>query len=328
MDELPIVYCLKKITVEMNKNICFFCIFFILLISCRQEKPLTSKNNDHAVITKTISDLKSDLVNFNAEKVLVVAHRGDWRNAPENSLQAIENCIEMGVDMVEIDVRMTRDSQLVVIHDATLDRTTTGKGKVADWTLDSLKTLFLRNGANHPTHHHIPTLEEAMLTAKGKILVNLDKCYNYFDKAYQILEKTGTTDHVVMKGKVPMEQVKTEFGEYLSKVPFMPIVDLHNPDAEKIIAEYQRELKPVAFEVLFKDESPALLNDFHQIRKNDSRVWVNTLWESLNAGYEDDMAVDNPDKVYGWLIDKGVNMIQTDRPELLLEYLRTKNLHE
>lgn len=310
----------------MNKfTYCIFLLLLIALQSCKQnavKQPTTVAKNAGTTY------LQQQLKNSNSEQVLVVAHRGDWRNAPENSLQAIENCIEMGVDMVEIDVRMTRDSQLVIIHDETLDRTTTGKGKVSDWKLDSLKTLYLRNGANHPTHHRIPTLEEAMLTAKGQILVNLDKCYHYFDKAYDILEKTGTTDHVVMKGKVPLEQVQKEFGEYLSEVPFMPIVDLHHPDAEKTIAAYQQKLKPVAFEILFKDENPALLNDFHKIRKNGSRIWVNTLWESLNAGYEDDMAIDDPEKIYGWLIEKGVNMIQTDRPALLLDYLRAKNLHE
>lgn len=263
-----------------------------------------------------------------SKEVIVIAHRGDWRNAPENSIQAIENSIEMGVDMVEIDVRKTKDGQLVLMHDETVDRTTTGKGKVADLTLAELQKLYLRNGANHPTHHRIPTLEEAMLVAKGKILMNLDKCYDYFDEVFEVLEKTATLDHVVMKGKVPLAQVQQAFGDYLDKVLFMPIVDLNAPDAKQIIDEYQAELQPVAFELIFNDESAPLLNAFQQIRKNGARVWVNTLWESLNAGYEDDMAVENPDAVYGWLIHKGVTMVQTDRPELLLAYLRSRGLHD
>jgi glycerophosphoryl diester phosphodiesterase len=271
--------------------------------------------------------LREKLLSPNASEVLIIAHRGDWRNAPENSLQAIANCINMGVDMVEIDVRMTRDSQLVIIHDATLDRTTTDKGKVRDWTLDSLKTLYLRNGAGHPTHHRIPTLKEAMLTAKDKILVNLDKCYEYFDLAYKVLQETGTTDQVVMKGKVPVKEVQESFGQYLDEVPFMPIVDLEWADADEIISAYQKEIHPAAFELLFSNADNPELEKFYEIRKNGSRVWVNTLWESLNAGYEDDMAVENPDSIYGFLIEKGVNMIQTDRPEFLLNYLRSKGLH-
>lgn len=68
-----------------------------------------------------------DLKSHETKKVLVVAHRGDWRNAPENSLQAFQNCIAMGVDMIEIDLKMTKDNQLVIMHDNTIDRTTDGK---------------------------------------------------------------------------------------------------------------------------------------------------------------------------------------------------------
>jgi len=63
--------------------------------------------------------------------VMVAAHRGDWTNAPENSLLAIKDAIEAGVDIVEIDVRITKDKALVLMHDRTIDRTTTGKGKLS-----------------------------------------------------------------------------------------------------------------------------------------------------------------------------------------------------
>ena len=63
-----------------------------------------------------------------SDYVVVVAHRGDWRNYPENSLPAIESCIRMGVDVVEIDLKLTKDSVLVLSHDRTLNRCTTGSG--------------------------------------------------------------------------------------------------------------------------------------------------------------------------------------------------------
>lgn len=80
-------------------------------------------------------------------EILVVAHRADWRNAPENSLQGIQNCIDMGVDMVEIDLKKTKDGHLVVMHDRTINRTMTGKGKPEDYTLAELKAMYLKNGA-------------------------------------------------------------------------------------------------------------------------------------------------------------------------------------
>lgn len=334
---MPAISCVSPIHLDLTKQNdkpmrtskilpAFLLAIFAFSLSC--EQPPSTSERLPTVAADRIGTLRERLLTADTSDVMVIAHRGDWRNAPENSLQAIENCIAMGVDMVEIDVRMTRDSQLVIIHDETLDRTTTGQGRVADWTLDSLRTLYLRNGANHPTHHRIPTLAEAMRVAKGRILVNLDKCYGYFDRAYDILLETETANQVVMKGKVPAAQVREEFGDYLDKVFFMPIVDLNAPQAEAIIEEYQSTQRPVAFELIFTDESSPVLKQFPLLRRRGARVWVNTLWESLNAGYEDDKALADPDATYGWLIDRGVNMIQTDRPQFLLDYLRERGLHD
>jgi len=304
-----------------------YTFFVSVLISCNQTTPNSAIDEQAMKESVAITSLREELENVNSKNIMVIAHRGDWRNAPENSLQAIQNCIDMGVDMVEIDVRKTKDNQLVLMHDKTIDRTTTGKGLLSEWTLESLQTLYLKNGANHPTHHKIATLEEAMILAKGKILINLDKCYNYFDEVYNVLEKTKTIDHVIMKGKVPLARVKKEFGDYLDEVLFMPIVVLDEPNSELIIEDYIENFKPVAFEFVFKDEKSPVLNKFKHLRKKGSSIWVNSLWESLNAGYEDDMALSHEDSIYGWYVKKGINMIQTDRPKLLLEYLRSKELH-
>lgn len=122
-------------------------------------------------------------------KVSVISHRGDWRNTPENSIRAIQNCIDLGVNMVEIDIKKNKDNELILLHDKTLDRTTTGKGLPQDYTLAEIKQMRLRNGAGVATSHQIPTLEEAMIVAKGKIWVNIDKGYDYFDLVEKVLEK-------------------------------------------------------------------------------------------------------------------------------------------
>ena len=88
--------------------------------------------------------LRDRILNGTSDYVIVVAHRGDWREVPENSIASIEHSIATGVDVVEVDLQMTRDSILVLMHDETVDRTTTGTGRVADYTLDSLKLLNLK----------------------------------------------------------------------------------------------------------------------------------------------------------------------------------------
>ncbi|MEM6844056.1 MAG: glycerophosphodiester phosphodiesterase family protein [Bacteroidota bacterium] len=293
--------------------------------SASQDVP-TSKDTELPEDASKIKQLISKLEDAQSDEIIVVAHRGDWRNAPENSLPAIQNCIDLSVDMVEIDVRMTSDSVLVLMHDETIDRTTTGIGKVREVSWDYLQDLQLRDGIGHATPHKIPTLEEALRLAKGEILVNLDKSYPIFDLCYDVIKKTGTSHQVIIKGAKRLSEVQNEFGEYLSEVYFMPLVRLANPEARSIVEEYLETDIPVAFEFTVPQDTLSMISEFDDIRLRGSSVWVNSLWPQHNGGHDDEKAVTNPE-VYDWFIQNHINIIQTDRPALLLSYLRAKDLH-
>ena len=275
-----------------------------------------------------VNDIIRKFQNPQGKDVLVAAHRGDWRNAPENSIAAIKLAIAIGVDIVEIDVQKTADGQLVLMHDSKIDRTTTGKGLVKDFTLDSLKKLYLRNGCGVPTTHRIPTLEEAMLAAKGKVMVNLDKCYNYMNEAYAVLEKTGTTNQAIFKGDPLSAKVTADYAPLLSKIHYMAIVQLDDTTANNTIRDFASQVKPAAFELLFKSDTLSVLSHLKEIKH--ARLWVNSLWASLNGGHYDDMAFDdgNIKDSWQWLLDKGFTVIQTDRPAALLAYLKQQGLHK
>ena len=272
-----------------------------------------------------IASLRNNLLHDDTHSVLVVSHRADWRNAPENSLQAIKNCIAMGVDMVEIDLKKTKDGQLILLHDKTIDRTTTGKGKPEDYTLAELRQFRLRNGAGHKTDHVIPTFEEVMTLCKGKILVNVDKGYDYFKDAYAILEKTGTVQQCIMKAGLRMEN-----GGVLEKMIFMPVINLHKDGAETIIDGYMKNLKPVAYELVFDNDGEEVQRLIKKVRDSGAKVFINSLWAELCGGHYDDRAVEQnePDESWGWIIGQGVKLIQTDRPQQLLKYLRERKLHD
>lgn len=281
-----------------------------------------------AVCAQRSKTLVKELNDFKSKKVLVVSHRGDWRNAPENSLQAFKNCIDMGVDMIEIDLHKTKDGQLVLMHDNTINRTTDGKGKVSDYTLAELKKFHLRNGMGRVTFHQIPTLEEVLNLSKGKILINIDKGYDYFKDVYALLEKTGTTDQVVIKSGYDYAKVKADNGDVLNKVIYMPIVNLNKPDAEKMIDSY-KALKPVAIECCFSQVTPDVLRLLKKVNENGSKIWINSLWASLNADHDDDRAVElnEPDETWGWILKQGAALIQTDRPQALINYLKKHKRH-
>lgn len=131
------------------------------------------------VMGKRLTDELSRLID-NPSELWVCAHRANTRfglqnGIPENSIEAIQKSIEVGAEMVEIDVRLSSDGHFVLMHDATLGRTTNASGNVKDKTLNELKSYKLRDASGKITNHTIPTLEEALLTGRGKIYFNMDK---------------------------------------------------------------------------------------------------------------------------------------------------------
>ena len=135
--------------------------------------------------------------------ITVTAHRGFSGENPENTLASFRAAIAAGADMVELDVHLTRDNELVVIHDDTLERTTDGKGNVADKTLAELKRLDAGFKFNPRfAGERIPTLTEVLDVTRGRILVNIElkkgKNFPYTmeelaDRTLAVVEKAGMT---------------------------------------------------------------------------------------------------------------------------------------
>lgn len=273
----------------------------------------------------------AELHDPSSDNVLVISHRGDWRNYPENSIPAIESVIEMGVDIVEIDLKLTKDSVLVLCHDKTIDRTMSGKGLVSDFTLDSLKTFVLKRAHGCKTDSlSVPTLREALAVCKDRVVVNVDQGYDYYDLVLEVTEELGVTDQVLIKGKKSVNAVAEKFAEHQSNMLYMPIIDINKPQGKSLFQEYKESgVVPLAYEVCWDNMNDDVKSCMDYIVSSGSKLWVNTLWSSLCGGLDDDSAFDSdPEKVYGAIIAMGATMIQTDRPELLLGYLRSKGLHD
>lgn len=124
---------------------------------------------------------------------LKIGHRGARAYEPENTILSFKRALELGVNAIELDVRKTKDNELVVIHDAEVDRTTNGKGLVSELTLSEIKKLSTEKGEK------IPTLEEALdfIDRKAKILVEI-KEVGIEDKVLDIIRKKGLEDNVII----------------------------------------------------------------------------------------------------------------------------------
>jgi glycerophosphoryl diester phosphodiesterase len=131
----------------------------------------------HYLAPKTAQELQELLSHTGEPLPLVSAHRGggEQKGFPENCIATFEQTLRHTFAMLEIDPRYTKDGAIVVHHDATLDRTTTGSGKVAEKTLAELRELKLKDSTGAVTGFTIPTLDEVLEWARGKAILVLDQ---------------------------------------------------------------------------------------------------------------------------------------------------------
>ena len=320
---------------HLNLYIWFSTFLLLTIVACKEKQAeALTKLSDKEKLEELIEQFK----NPSEDYVLACAHRGYWRSAPENSLLAVENAIKLGVDIIEIDIRKTADNKLVVIHDKTIDRTTTGKGKISELALDSIKKVYLKTAVGIKSHYRVPTLEEVMLLVKNRpVLINLDKAWVCLPEAYEVLKNTATLRQAIFKGNDPVQLLRKKAGSILDSIIYMPMVwptdySIYKRDSIVAPVDYVKnfitDYNPIAFETIFDKENSPVLEAIPIMKQNKSSVLIVTLWDELCAGHSDERAYENPDKHWGWIVDKGANIIMTDRPKELLEYLRSKDLHD
>jgi glycerophosphoryl diester phosphodiesterase len=131
-----------------------------------------------------------------------------------------------------------------------------------------------------------------MLTAKGKVWVNLDKSFPYYREAYRVLAKTGTLGQALFKTDVDYHAAFLKYGSLLDSLIFMPVINLDKPAARANLEEYLTNMRPYAVELNFSSDTSLILKHPEWITEKGARIWINALWGSLNAGHEDDVAVD------------------------------------
>jgi glycerophosphoryl diester phosphodiesterase len=144
-----------------------------------------------------------------AARTRVIAHRGFSGAAPENTIAAVQAAVDVRADMVEIDVTLSADGHIVVIHDQTLDRTTDGSGEVSQFTLAELKQLDAGTWFNPSfAGERISTLEEVFAEVKGRILLNVEikseaVARGVVGKVASAIREHGMIDQVVVSSFSP-----------------------------------------------------------------------------------------------------------------------------
>lgn len=218
---------------------------------------------------------------------LRIGHRGAKAYEPENTIRSFRRALELGVNAVELDVRSTKDGELVVIHDAEVDRTTNGKGLVSDLTLSEIKKLLTEKG------EHIPTLDEALefLDKKVKILIELKETGTE-EKVLDIIKKKGLEGNVIIISF--HEEALRRVRELNDKVETGLIYVKHKDPVKAALLLRAQYLLP-----LYKFAHSILISRAHE-KGLKVIVWtINTLEEALEY------------------VKKGVDGIASDKPDIL-----------
>ena len=133
---------------------------------------------------------------------LVISHRGEGTIHPDSTLEAFQTVADLGADYFELDIHVTKDHELVVLHDKTIDRTTTGNGTVNNMTLKQLKQYKVTNSDDEATASEIPTLEEVFQTVDTKIKYYIELkqfLENNFGKKVDIVYKNAMNPLIKME---------------------------------------------------------------------------------------------------------------------------------
>lgn len=246
--------------------------------------------------------------------VWVVAHRALTGEGifPENSIPTIQSCIDNQIEIMEIDVRETKDGELIVIHDKTVDRTTNAKGLVSDFTLEGIKKLKLKHDGKL-TNYAIPTLEEVFELIKHKIVVDLDIKLDHIDSYQKIanLVEKHQMSHQIIVFLYDKEDIKAAHAmfknanimprarsicdiDYINQLPYINIIHIDEKS-------YQTEL-------------------MKNLIAANKRIWMNTLGKydqlekTKNNGFKEFFAT-----------YPNVNVVQTDLAVQLKKYLSSQN---
>jgi glycerophosphoryl diester phosphodiesterase len=260
---------------------------------------------------RDVAEIRAAFIDATSPHILVAAHRAAHQEFPENSLPAIQHAIDMGVDIIEIDVKVTMDGTPVLMHDRTIDRTTTGTGDPETYSLQELQEFRLV-AAGDTTELTIPTLEAALNLAKGHIMVDLDLKTDKMEAILEVVRKTGTEDIVFFfDSEYPSLHYLQEEDNNLMLMPRAYSYAM----ADSAIALFH----PQVVHIDFSFYTPEVIK---LIKDNHARVWINALGEP-DAHIRQGMAATAIDT----LLMYGANIIQTDEPELLLEALKARELH-
>lgn len=305
----------------MKKSKKILAALFALLIMCSCAITFAGAIDQNALpnVSKTEKNLRD--VQTGA---MCIAHKGDWRHFPENSIEGALSAVKLGADVVEIDVRCTVDGYLVVFDDISLERMCVDAqgnsvlGRIDEITLEQLRKYRLRDGKGGPmakvTDFTVPTLEEMLDACRGVAFLRIDHAWEYRDEVYHAL----LAKDMLGSAMINSDALADEINDWVKKTDNAPMVAGTYTggvvfSTNSFIKSLQKGGQPVIG--LATGNSHAILFD-NAVTKNfgDSRILIDTTDPSLCG--------DRDDGFMGWddLLSRGYTLFQTDDVQAFARY--------
>lgn len=281
-----------------------------------QENSLFSKSTFEL---NTVEDLYQFLTYTESAYPLVSAHRGGpSAGYPENAIETFSRIANKMPAIIECDIRLSKDSILVLMHDETLERTTTGKGRVNKLNLTDLKELKLKAPEGKVTSYRIPTLEEALIWGRGKVIFTLDAKN---DIPYQLLSDVITKTDAQSYSVVITYSSKQAKTLYRINPNLMISASIKSvDDLTRLAAQGIPDNRIIAF-IGIQQPKEELVTTLHQ-------HGIKTILGTL--GNLDRQAEQRGYQTYAEYIEKGADVLSTDRPfeahKALDYYIRKRNI--
>ena len=282
--------------------------------------------------------------------VMVVAHRGYHRDVPEHSLPSVQRIVDLignGVDMAELDVRFTKDNVAVLTHDLYLDRLSNGTGSIEEKNWSEIQPLFLRDYEGNATSYHYVKLEDAFTILKDHIHILLDIKTSGELRKQRLLECLALADSKGMINQVvagggswSLTKMKQEYDPYFGKFLYIPSADgtdINRRDVQQYLREYFLANHAPLAGIRYKTATDIALTPFNYIeyvKTYGVRPIIFGRWpdflEGNNRDGHDVIDVDPSTDERGnfdFLVEHGATIITTDRPLLLIDYLKAIGRH-
>ena len=263
-----------------------------------------------------------------ADRVLICAHRGSCGgNVPCNTLAAFSAALSQGADIIELDVAKSRDGNYFVFHPGMEKAHLNSMRPIALMDSKKVETLRYVNQDRTKTQFKVEHLDEVLDFLKGKCYLNVDKFWTDIPGITRQIRRAGVEKQVIVKTGTKESDLR-ELREYAPDLMFMPIVRHKDEITDRLV---RCGINCIGAEILFDDEKDPVASDEYidDMHKRGLLLFANAIVynyrDVLSAGHNDDVsAAGEPEKGWGWLLDKKFDIIQTDWCASLKSFMQSR----